>query len=157
MKVATRTIIIVLGAALVIDMTAENTITSPQLVVTRAKVTMPNSATNPDQEHDHNQGPILVIIESQETTMVTIFMMMTTGEGIRNTWPLLSLLQDQTVERSLLEPNLLLFNIKTGLLNQTPLQHPHKIMRSFLCICPNQTAMGSMCNQSCSSTFSRLL
>ncbi len=68
-----------------------NAIASQQLVIARAKVAMLNSTTNPDQEHNCNQGPILVILKPQDAIMVAIFMMMTTGEGIRKTQPLLSL------------------------------------------------------------------
>ncbi len=79
---ATYAIVVVLdlGAALMINIIAENAITSQQLMTARAKVTMPNSTTNPDQEHICNQGPVLVILETQDTSMVTTFMMMTTGE-----------------------------------------------------------------------------
>ncbi len=111
MNIATHAIVIILGATLVIDMITENAITSHQLVTTWAKVTMPNTATNPDQEHNHNHGPVLMILEPQDTIMVNIFMMMIPGEGIGKTQPLLSLVQDWNVERPLLKANLLLFNI----------------------------------------------
>ncbi len=63
--------------------------------------------------------------------MVTIFMMMTPGKGIRNAQLLPSLVQDWSLEGPLLKPKLLLFNIKTGLLNWRPQQHPHKTRRLF--------------------------
>ncbi len=95
------------------DMTTETAITSQQLVTAKAKDTMQNPETDPDQEHNCNQGPIFVILETQDTNMVTKFMMMTTEERNRDTHLLLSLVQGRTMERFLLEPNLLLFNIKT--------------------------------------------
>ncbi len=58
-NIATHVIVMVLGAALKTDMVAGNAIASQQLVTARAKVTMPNSATDPDQEHDCDQGPNL--------------------------------------------------------------------------------------------------
>ncbi len=81
-------IIIVLRATLVIDMITENVIASQQLVTTRAKVTMPNTVTDPDQEQYHNQGHVLVILEAKDMIMVTIFMMMTPGGGIGKSQPL---------------------------------------------------------------------
>ncbi len=83
----------------------------------RAKVTMLNSVTDPDQERNCNQGPVLVILKTQDTIMVSIFMMMTPGERNGHACLLLSLVWDQTMERPLLEPSLLLFNIKTQFLN----------------------------------------
>ncbi len=64
---------------------------SQPLVTTRAKVTMPNTMTDLDQEHDHNQGPVPMILEAQHTIMVSIFMMMTTGKGNGCAHQLLSL------------------------------------------------------------------
>ncbi len=54
-------------------------IASQPLVTTRAKVTMPNTVTDPDQDQDRDQGPVLVPLEAQDTIMVTTFIMMTTG------------------------------------------------------------------------------
>ncbi len=51
MTIMKHPIVVILGAALVIDMTAETAIASQPLVTARAKVTMPNTKTNPDQEH----------------------------------------------------------------------------------------------------------
>ncbi len=116
-SIATHATVVALRAALVIDMIAEDAIANQQLMTTKAKVTMPISTTNPDQDHNRNQGPVLVILDPQDMIMVTIFMMMTPGGGNRHTHLLLSLAQDLTVERPLLEPYLLLFNIKTQLLN----------------------------------------
>ncbi len=94
MGISTHAIIVVLilRAALVINMIAETAIASHKLVTARVKLTMPNPATDPDQEHDCNQGPVLVILEPQDMIMVTIFMMTTTGERNRDTHPLLSLI-----------------------------------------------------------------
>ncbi len=75
-------IVIILGAALVSDKIAENATASQQLATTKTKVTMMNTETDPDQEHNHDQGPVLVILKPQDTIMVTIFMIMTPGEGI---------------------------------------------------------------------------
>ncbi len=88
MTIVKNLIVVVLGAALVINMIAENAIASQLLVTARAKITMPNTKTDPDQEHDHNQGPVIVILETQDTIMVTIFMMMTPGGGIGKSQPL---------------------------------------------------------------------
>ncbi len=63
-NIATYTIVVALKAALVIDMIAGNTITSQLFVTTKAKTTMPNTKTDLDQGHNHNQGPILVIPEA---------------------------------------------------------------------------------------------
>ncbi len=54
-----------------IDMIAENAIASQQLMTAGAKVTIPNSATDPNQEHNCNQGPILVILKTQDAIMDT--------------------------------------------------------------------------------------
>ncbi len=54
---------LVLVAACMINMIAGTTITSQLLVTTKAKVTMPNKETNLDQGHNHNQGPVLVVLE----------------------------------------------------------------------------------------------
>ncbi len=108
-----HTIVVIVEAALQINMITEYAIASQLLATARAKVTMPNTLTNPDKEHNHNQGPVLVILEPQDTIMVTIFIMMTPGECIQNVQPLLSLGQDWNIELPLLEPNLLLLNINT--------------------------------------------
>ena len=42
---------------------------------------MPNIKANLGQNHDHNQGLVLVILEAQDTTMVITDIMMTLGEG----------------------------------------------------------------------------
>ncbi len=81
MTIAAHAIVVVLGATLMINMIAVNAITSQQLVTARAKVTMPNSVADPDQEHNHNQGPVLAILEPQDTITVTKFMMMTLGKA----------------------------------------------------------------------------
>ncbi len=47
-SIATHTIVVVLGAALMIDTIIENAITSQLLVIAKAKVTMPKPVTNPD-------------------------------------------------------------------------------------------------------------
>ncbi len=86
----------------------------------RAKVTIPNTMTYPDQDHDYDQGPVLVILEARGTIMVTILVIMTPGEGNGHVYLLPSLIQVQTVERPPLKPNLLLFNIKLRLLSQSP-------------------------------------
>ena len=73
-------IIPILQAALVIVMIAGTMIASQLLVTAKAKVTMLHTKTNPDQELDHNQGPCLVILKTQDTIMVTTFIMMTLQE-----------------------------------------------------------------------------
>ncbi len=110
-SIATHATVIALEAVLVINMTTGTVIASQLLVTAKARVTIPNTVTDPDQEHDCNQGPILIILEAQDTIMVTTFMMMTTGEGNGRAHPLPPLVQDQTKDCPLLEPNLLLFNI----------------------------------------------
>lgn len=82
---------LVLIAALVIDMIVGTTITNQALVIARAKVTILNIVTDLDQEHNHHQGPLLMILEPQDTIIVTIFMLMTPEEGNRHTLPLPSL------------------------------------------------------------------
>ncbi len=72
MNIVTHAIVVALGAALVTDMITETATASQQLVTAKAKVIMPNTTTNLDQERNCNQGPVL---------MVTIFMMLTTGKG----------------------------------------------------------------------------
>ncbi len=58
MDIAVHAIVIalILVAALVINMITGNAITSQLLVTTRA--------TNLDQDHDHDQGPVLMILEA---------------------------------------------------------------------------------------------
>ncbi len=60
----TIAIVLILVATLVINMIAGNTIASQLPVTARANVTMQNTKANLDQDHDHNQGPILVILEA---------------------------------------------------------------------------------------------
>ncbi len=72
MTIVTNANIFVLRATLVIDMITGNAIASQQLMTTMAKVPMPNTVTNPDQEQDRNQGPVLVIPEAQDMIIVTI-------------------------------------------------------------------------------------
>ncbi len=83
MKIATHAIVVIHRATLVINRISENPIANQQLVTTRAKVTMLNSGN----------WSILVILKPLDMTtiMVTIFMMMTPGEGIEKTQQLLSL------------------------------------------------------------------
>ncbi len=48
-------VVLILEAALVINMIAKNAIMSQLLVTAGAKVTVPNTATNLDQGHNHDQ------------------------------------------------------------------------------------------------------
>ncbi len=91
--IAIHTIIValILEATLVIDTTAGNVITSQLLVTTKAKVTMLNTKVDPDQDHIHDQGPVLVLLQARGTIMVTTFVMMTLGEGNSHAHPLPSL------------------------------------------------------------------
>ncbi len=70
---------IVLEAVLVIDMITGTAIASKPLVITKPKVTMLNIVTNPDPDHNRDQGPILVTLEAQDMIVVTTFITMTTG------------------------------------------------------------------------------
>ncbi len=90
-SIATQTIVVALQATVMMDMIAENLIASLQLVTSRAKVSMPNTVTDPDQERDRIQDPILMTLKNQDMIMVTIFMMMTPGERNSHLHPLLSL------------------------------------------------------------------
>ncbi len=85
-------IIIALKAVLVIDMIIGIVIASQLLVTAKAKVTMLNTATNLDQNHDCNHGPVLVILKDRDTIMVTSFIMMTTGVENGCAHPLLPLI-----------------------------------------------------------------
>ncbi len=80
MNIATHAINIALEAALVIGMITGIVIASQPLVITKARVTMLNTVANLDQSHNQDQGPVLVILEAQDTIMITTFIMMTTGE-----------------------------------------------------------------------------
>ncbi len=93
-SIATCAIVVALEAVLVINMNTGTAIASQPLMTTKAKVTMPNTVTNLDQEHDHNQGPILVTLEVHDMIMVTTFIMMPTGKGNGCAQVLLSLVQD---------------------------------------------------------------
>ncbi len=73
---------------------------------------MLNTETDLDQGHLHNQGPVLVILEAQDTTMVITFIMMLPGEGSDHAHLLPSLAQDWNTDRPLLKPSLFLFYIK---------------------------------------------
>ncbi len=75
---------LVLVATLMINMIAGNAITSQTLMTAKAKTTMLNMETDLDQGHNHDQGPVLVILEAQDTIMVFTFIMMTPGEGNRH-------------------------------------------------------------------------
>ncbi len=55
-NIVTQEIVVALRAALVTNMTTETTNASQQLVTAKAKATMPNPATDLDQEHDCNQS-----------------------------------------------------------------------------------------------------
>ncbi len=117
MITATHMIVIALKAILVIDMITGTAIASQLLMTKKAKVTMPNTTTNLDLDQDHDQGPLPMILEAQDTIMVTTFIMMTTGVENGCAHPLLLLVQVQIDDHPLLEPNHLWFNIKTRLLN----------------------------------------
>ncbi len=104
--------VIILRAVLVINMITRTAIASQLLVTTKAKVTMLNTETNPDPDHDCDQGPVLVPLEAQDTVMVTTFIMMTAGAENSRVCPLLPLVQDLTKDRPLLEPNHLWFTIR---------------------------------------------
>ncbi len=131
-SIATSTIIVALEAVLVINMTTGTAIVSQPLMTAEAKVTMPNTVTDLDQEHDYDQGPILVTLEAQDTIMVTTFIIMTTGEENRRFHLLLPLIQVWAENHLLLEPNHLQFNIRIRLLNQSLRQNPPKLLRLFL-------------------------
>ncbi len=49
---------------------------------------MPNVEANLDQDHNNNQGPVLVILEAKHTIMVITYIMMTPGEGNSHAHPL---------------------------------------------------------------------
>ncbi len=87
-------------------------IASQLLVTTRAKVTMPNTGADPDQDHDRDQGPVLVPLKARDTIMVTTFIMMATGAENGHVHQYLPLARDWTKDRPLLEPNHLQFTIK---------------------------------------------
>ncbi len=55
---------------------------------------MTNIKANLDQDNDHNQGPLLVILKAQDTTMVITDIMMTPGEGNSHNCLLPTLPQD---------------------------------------------------------------
>ncbi len=105
-------IAVALEAVLMIDMIIGTAIASQPLVTAKAKVTMPNTVTDPDQDHDRDQGPVLVPLEAQDTIMVTTFIMMTTGAEHGCVHLFLPLAQDRTEDCPLLEPKLLRFTIK---------------------------------------------
>ncbi len=105
-------IAVVLEAVLMIDMIIGTVIASQPLVTAKAKVTMPNTMTDPDQDHDRDQGPVLVPLEAQDTVMVTTFIMMTTGAENGRVHLFLPLARDWIEDRPLLEPNHLRFPIK---------------------------------------------
>ncbi len=90
--IATHTIIVALKAVLEIGMITGIAIASLPLVIAKAKVTMPNTVTNLDQDHNCDQGPILMTLNAQDTIMVTTLIMMTTGKGNWNAHLLLSLI-----------------------------------------------------------------
>ncbi len=119
MDIAIHMIVIalILDATFMIYMIAENVIASQLLVTARAKVTMPNIKANLDRDHDHDQVPVLVILEAQDTTMVITYVIMTPGEGNGHACLFPSLAQDWNVEHSLLKPNLLLFYVEPQSLN----------------------------------------
>ncbi len=62
-SVSTCAIVVALEVVLMIDMTTETAIASQPLVTAKAKVTMPNTVTDLDHEHDHNQDPALMTLE----------------------------------------------------------------------------------------------
>ncbi len=113
--IAVKAIVVtlILVAALVIDMITGNAIASQLLATTRNKVTMPNIEADLDQYHNHNhdQGPVLVIFKVWDMTIVIAYIMMTPREGNGHTCLLPSLAQDWNANRPLLDPNLLLFYI----------------------------------------------
>ncbi len=61
-NIITIAIIVALWAALVTNMITEIATASQQLMTAKAKITMPNPTTNLDQEHNCDQGPVLVIL-----------------------------------------------------------------------------------------------
>ncbi len=91
MTTATHAIVVTLEAVLVINMITGTAITSQPLVTAKAKVTMPNTAIDPDLDQDRDQGPVLVPLKAQDTIMVTTFIMMTTGAENGRARPLLPL------------------------------------------------------------------
>ncbi len=99
-------IVIILEADLVIDMITGTMIASQLLVTAKAKVTMLNTMTNPDQDHNCNQGPVLMPLKAQDTIMVTTFIMMTTGAENGH------VCQDWTKDCPLLDSNHLRFTIR---------------------------------------------
>ncbi len=78
-SIAKHTIVVILKAVLMINMITWIAITSQPLVTAKDKLTIPNTVIDPDQNHDCHQGSVLVILEAQDTIMVTTFIMMTTG------------------------------------------------------------------------------
>ncbi len=60
-------------------MIAATAIASQLLVTPRAKTTMPNNWTA--------QGPVLMILDAQDTTMAPTFTTMTPGEGVGHAHP----------------------------------------------------------------------
>ncbi len=112
MSIAIHAIAVALEAILVINMITGTAIASQPLVTIKAKVTMPNTTANLDLNHDHNQGPIPVILKARDTIMVTTFIMMTIGAENGHVHLFLPLVQDQTKDRPLLVPNHLRFTIR---------------------------------------------
>ncbi len=70
---------------------------------------MLNIKANLDKNHDHDQGPVCMTLEAQDTTMVITFIMMTLGGGNGHAHQFPSLAQDWNLGHPLLEPNPLLF------------------------------------------------
>ncbi len=69
------------------------------------------------QDHNHDQCPICMTLNAQDTTMVITYIAMTPWEGNRHAHLFPSLAQDWNANRLLCKPNLLLFYIKPQLLN----------------------------------------
>ncbi len=114
MIIAIHAIVVALALAAVpmIDKITGIAIASLTLVIAKARTTMPNTETVPDQD----PGPVLVILIPQDTIMVTTFTMMTNGVGSGHTLLLPTLVQNGINKHPLLKPNLQQLYIKNLLL-----------------------------------------
>ncbi len=74
-------VVLTLEATLVIVVIAEIPTASQMLVTARAKVTILNTETIQDHNQDHDQGPVCMILETQDMIMATLSNKMITGEG----------------------------------------------------------------------------
>ncbi len=111
MDISIHTLVIVLAliAALVINIIAGNLITACDR---KGQSYHANIKAKLDQDNDHNQGPVLMILKAQDKTMVITYIMMTPEDGNGHAHMLPSLTKDWNANCPLLKPNLFLFYIK---------------------------------------------